>query len=156
MAGALFTHFAAATYHAHMAEVDVDPETGKVTVLRYVVVQDVGRAINPQMIEGQIHGGVLQGVGYALFEHLRLGDGGDVLDQNLETYRLPGPADAPPIEIAICENPCPYGPLGAKGAAEPSIIPVAAVIACAVADAIGRPVRELPLTPFAVLAALRG
>jgi CO/xanthine dehydrogenase Mo-binding subunit len=155
MAGALFTHFAAATYHAHMAEVEVDPETGKVTVLRYVVVQDVGRAINPQMIEGQIQGGVLQGLGYALFEHLRLGDGGEVLDQTLESYRLPGAADAPPIDIAICENPCPYGPLGAKGVAEPSIIPVAAVIACAVADAIGRPVHELPLTPFAVLAALR-
>jgi CO/xanthine dehydrogenase Mo-binding subunit len=156
MAGALFTHFAAATYHAHMAEVEVDRETGKVYVLRYVVVQDVGRAINPQMIEGQIQGGVLQGLGYALFENLRLSEGGEVLDQSLESYRLPGAADAPPIDIALCENPCPYGPLGAKGAGEPSIIPVAAVIACAVADAIGRPVNELPLTPFAVLAALRG
>lgn len=156
MAGALFTHFAAATYHAHMAEVEVDPETGKVSILRYVVVQDVGRAINPQMIEGQIQGGVLQGLGYALFENLRIGDGGEVLDQSMESYRLPGAADAPPIDIAICENPCSYGPLGAKGVAEPSIIPVAAVIACAVADAIGKPVTELPLTPFAVLAAIHG
>jgi CO/xanthine dehydrogenase Mo-binding subunit len=154
MAGALFTHFAAATYHVHMAEVDVDQETGKVTVLRYVVVQDVGRAINPQMIEGQIQGGVLQGLGYALFESLRVGEGGEVIDQSLESYRLPGAADAPPIDIAICENPCSYGPLGAKGVAEPPIVPVAAVIACAVADAIGTPVTELPLTPFAVLAAI--
>lgn len=155
MTGALFTSFAAATYHAHLAEVEVDPETGKVTVSRYVVAQDVGTAIHPQMIEGQIQGGVLQGVGYTLFENLRIGENGDVLDSGLETYRLPTALDAPPIDIAILENPCPYGPLGAKGAAEPAIIPVAAVIACAVADAIGAPLNELPLTPFAVLGALR-
>ncbi|WP_166351302.1 xanthine dehydrogenase family protein molybdopterin-binding subunit [Phytoactinopolyspora limicola] len=155
MTGALFTHFAAATYHAHLAEVEVDPDTGRVTVLRYAVAQDVGRAINPQMIEGQIHGGVVQGIGYALFEDLRLSDDGHVVDESLETYRLPTSLDVPPIDVAILENPCPYGPLGAKGAAEPSIIPVAAVIACAVADAIGTPIRQLPLTPFAVLRALR-
>lgn len=154
MAGALFTSFTAATYHAHLAEVEVDPDTGKVTVSRYVVAQDVGRAINPQMIEGQIQGGVVQGVGYTLFENLRIGENGDVLDAGLETYRLPTANDVPPIDIAILENPCPYGPLGAKGAAEPSIVPVAAVIACAVADAIGAPIKELPLTPFAVLRAL--
>ncbi|GAA5127760.1 xanthine dehydrogenase family protein molybdopterin-binding subunit [Haloechinothrix salitolerans] len=155
MAGALFTSFTAATYHAHFAEVEVDPDTGKVTVSRYVVAQDVGTAINPHMIEGQIQGGVLQGVGYTLFENLRIGDNGDVLDAGLETYRLPTAVDAPHIDIEILENPCPYGPLGAKGAAEPSIVPVAAVIACAVADAIGTPINELPLTPFAVLRALR-
>ncbi|MET7761397.1 xanthine dehydrogenase family protein molybdopterin-binding subunit [Streptomyces sp. NPDC005393] len=154
MVGAAFTHFSAASYHAHLAEVEVDPDTGQVRVTRYVVVQDVGRAINPQMIEGQIQGGVAQGIGYALYENLRVSDG-VVVDSGLETYRLPTALDVPPIEIAILENPCPYGPLGAKGVAEPPIIPVAAVIGCAVADAIGTPLRSLPLTPFDVLAALR-
>ncbi|AIJ21202.1 xanthine dehydrogenase family protein molybdopterin-binding subunit [Amycolatopsis methanolica] len=154
MVGALFTNFFAATYHAHFAEVEVDPDTGKVTVLRYAVAQDVGKAINPQMIEGQIHGGVVQGLGFALYENLRL-DGGLVLDQGLESYRLPTALDAPPIDIQLLENPYPHGPLGAKGVAEPPLVPVAAVIGCAVADAIGVPVRSLPLSPFDVLAALR-
>jgi CO/xanthine dehydrogenase Mo-binding subunit len=155
MSGAIFTHFVAATYHVHLAEVEVDPDTGAVRVLRYVVAQDVGRAINPQMIEGQIEGGVLQGLGYALFENLRA-DGGRVVDDDLESYRLPTALDAPPLEISLLENPCSYGPFGGKGVAEPPIIPVAAALGAAVADAIGRPVDELPMTPFAVLAALRG
>ncbi len=154
MTGALFNAFNAASYHVHQAEVEVDPDTGKVTILRYVVVQDVGRAINPQQIEGQIQGGVLQGVGYALFEDLRLEDG-VVLDQSLEHYRLPTVADVPPLDIVLLENPCEYGPYGAKGAAEPSIIPVASVIASAVSDAIGKPITRLPITPFDVLALLR-
>jgi CO/xanthine dehydrogenase Mo-binding subunit len=154
MVGAAFTHFFAATYHAHFAEVEVDPDTGRVTVLRYAVAQDVGRAINPQMIEGQIHGGVVQGLGYALYENLRLVEG-VVLDAGLESYRLPTALDAPPISIELMENPYPHGPLGAKGAAEPPIVPVAAVIACAVADAIGAPINSLPLTPFEILATLR-
>jgi CO/xanthine dehydrogenase Mo-binding subunit len=155
MVGALFTTFTAASYHVHLAEVEVDPETGKVTILRYVVAQDVGRAINPQMIEGQIHGAVAQGVGYALFEELRVEDGA-VLDDSFETYRLPTVFDVPPIEISLLEIPCEYGPYGAKGAAEPPIVPAAAVIASAVADAIGQPVRQLPVTPFDILRALNG
>lgn len=154
MVGAMFTTFFAATYHAHFAEVEVDPETGRVTVLRYAVAQDVGRAINPQMIEGQIHGGVVQGIGYALYENLRV-ENGVVLDNGFESYRLPTALDAPPIGIELIENPYPHGPLGAKGVAEPPIVPVAAVIACAVADAIGAPVNSLPLSPFEVLAAMR-
>jgi CO/xanthine dehydrogenase Mo-binding subunit len=150
MAGALFTAFAAATTHVHLAEVEIDPTTGKVQITRYVVAQDVGRAINPQMLEGQIHGGVMQGIGYALFEEQRLVDG-RVLEDSLETYRLPTALDAVPIEIDIFENPCPYGPFGAKGAAEPPVVPVAAAIACAVADALGTPLTELPLSPFRVL-----
>jgi CO/xanthine dehydrogenase Mo-binding subunit len=153
MTGALFTGFTTATYHVHQAEVEVDPDTGKVTILRYVVAQDVGVAINPQQIEGQIHGGVLQGVGYALYEDLRVEDG-VVLDGSLEHYRLPTAFEAPPIDIALLENPTPNGPFGAKGAAEPSILPVASVIASAVSQAIGKPIRSLPITPFEVLRAL--
>jgi CO/xanthine dehydrogenase Mo-binding subunit len=156
MAGALFTHFTAASYHAHLAEVEVDRDTGRVRVTRYVVAQDVGRAINPTMIEGQVHGGVAQGLGYALFEELRIAEDGRVADRSLETYRLPTVLDVPPVDLEILENPCESGPFGAKGAAEPPIVPVAAVVACAVADAIGRPIDRLPLTPFRVLAALAG
>ncbi|MFC5996295.1 xanthine dehydrogenase family protein molybdopterin-binding subunit [Pseudonocardia hispaniensis] len=155
MAGALFTHFSAASYHAHLAEVEIDPDTGAVTILRYVIAQDVGRAINPTMIEGQVHGGVAQGLGYAMLENLRLDEAGRVLDAGLESYRLPTALDVPPIDLEILENPCSSGPFGAKGAAEPPIVPVAAVIACAVADAIGRPINELPVSPFAVLGAWR-
>jgi CO/xanthine dehydrogenase Mo-binding subunit len=155
LAGALFTYFNAASYHAHLAEVEVDPDTGRVRVLRYLVAQDVGKAINPTMIEGQVQGGVAQGIGYALFEELRLGPDGLVQDTDLEHYRLPTALDVPSIDLEILENPCASGPFGAKGAGEAPIVPVAAVIACAVADAIGRPINELPISPARVLAALR-
>ncbi|MEU6701497.1 xanthine dehydrogenase family protein molybdopterin-binding subunit [Pseudonocardia sp. NPDC046786] len=155
MIGALFTTINATSSHAHAAEVEVDPDTGEVTILRYVVAQDVGRAVNPAMIAGQVNGGVTQGLGYALYEDLRIGPDGRVLDRDLETYRIPTALDVPPIDLEILENPLRNGPYGAKGVAEPPIVPVAAVVACAVADAIGAPLTELPLTPFAVLAALR-
>lgn len=154
--GSLFSTINGTSSHAHAAEVEVDPHTGAVTVLRYVVAQDVGTAINPAMITGQVHGAVAQGLGYALYEALRVGDDGQVLDRTLSTYRVPTALDVPPVDLAILEIPGSNGALGVKGAAEPPIVPVAAVIACAVADAIGVTVRELPMSPFAVLAALRG
>jgi CO/xanthine dehydrogenase Mo-binding subunit len=154
IANALIPAFNAPSYHVHLAEVEVDPATGKVRVLRYVVAQDVGKAINPLAIEGQVEGGVVQGIGYALYEGIRIEDG-VYLDTGFETYRLPTVYDAPPLELILLEQPWPHGPLGAKGAAEPPIVPVAAAIGCAVADAIGRPIAELPMTPFAVLAAIR-
>jgi CO/xanthine dehydrogenase Mo-binding subunit len=154
MTGAFFTHFNAPTFHVHLAEVQVDPDTGRVEVVRYVVAQDVGRAINPGSVEGQIHGGVAQGIGYALYENIHL-DEGHVLERDLEAYRLPGALDVPRIETILLEHPHPDGPFGAKGAGEPPIVPVAAAIANAVSDAIGRPVTRLPITPFDVLAALR-
>jgi CO/xanthine dehydrogenase Mo-binding subunit len=151
--GAIITAFNAPTYHVHLAQVEVDPETGKVTILRYIVAQDVGRVVDRRAIRGQIQGGVVQGVGYALFEELRL-ERGLYVDDTFETYRLPTALDAPAVEMILLEHPAPHGPLGAKGVAEPPIIPVAAAIANAVADAIGRPVNRLPITPFAVLEAL--
>jgi CO/xanthine dehydrogenase Mo-binding subunit len=154
MRGAYMRHLNAPTSHVHLAEVQVDPDTGRVEVLRYVVAQDVGRAINPAGIEGQIHGGVAQGIGYALFENIRLADG-RVLESDLESYRLPGALDIPRVEAILLEHPDPAGPYGAKGAGEPPIVPVAGAIANAVSDAIGRPIDRLPITPFDVLAALR-
>jgi CO/xanthine dehydrogenase Mo-binding subunit len=155
MRGGYFRHLNAPTFHVHLAEVEVDPATGQVTIVRYVVAQDAGRVINPSGVEGQIHGGVAQGIGYALYENIHLEDG-RVLEDALEAYRLPGPLEIPRIESILLEHPDPDGPHGAKGVGEPPIVPVAAVIANAVSDAIGRPISRLPITPFDVLAALRG
>ncbi|MCY4086506.1 MAG: xanthine dehydrogenase family protein molybdopterin-binding subunit [Actinomycetia bacterium] len=151
--GSVMTTFTGASYHVHLAEVEVDPETGEVTILRYAVAQDVGKILNPQAIRGQIYGGVIQGVGYALFEDLRL-DEGICLDWGFASYRLPTALDVPPIDVVLLEAEDPVGPHGAKGVAEAPIIPVAAAIANAVSDAIGKPINSIPITPFTVLEAL--
>jgi CO/xanthine dehydrogenase Mo-binding subunit len=153
LSGAIVTSLATPTYHVHQAEVEVDTDTGRVRVTAYAVAQDVGRAINRAAIAGQVQGGVAQGIGYALFEELRL-VGGKVAETSLEHYRLPTALDVPAVQLTLLETPSPNGPGGAKGVAEPPIVPVAAAIANAVADAIGHPVRQLPITPFAVLEAL--
>jgi CO/xanthine dehydrogenase Mo-binding subunit len=154
MAGAFFTSLNAVTWHVHLAEVEVDPDTGHVRILRYVVAQDVGRAINPDAIRSQIQGSVAQGVGYALYEAIRLRDGVP-LERDLESYRVPTALDVPDVEAILMEHPAPDGPYGAKGAAEPAIVPVAAALANAVSDAIGRPVTRLPMTPIEILRLLR-
>lgn len=155
MAGMMIPAWNAPSFSVHQAEVEVDPDTGHVRILRYVVAQDVGRVINPLGIESQIQGAVMQGIGYALYEALRIGADGICLDQDLESYRLPTAFEVPPLEVSLMEHPVPGTPLGAKGVAEPPIVPVAAAIANAVSDAVGAPFDTLPITPFAVLAALR-
>jgi CO/xanthine dehydrogenase Mo-binding subunit len=143
------------TYHVHFAEVEVDPVTGNVKVLRYIVVQEVGRAINPKSIAGQIQGGVTQGIGYALYESLRISPmDGMPLEKGLESYRLPLSVDIPRVEIVLTENHNENGPFGAKGVAEAPILLPAAVIAAAISDAIGKPFFKAPITPEDVLAAL--
>ena len=152
--GMLFSTFASPTYHAHYAEVEVDPTTGAVAVLRYIVAQEVGKVINPISVRGQIQGGVAQAIGFALFESLRIDASGETLEKTLGNYRLPTASDIPDVEMILSEHPSPEGPFGAKGVAEPPIVLPAAVIACAVADAIGRPIRKIPVTPEDVLAAI--
>tara|TARA_B000000460_G_scaffold56020_1_gene37207 strand:- start:881 stop:1549 length:669 start_codon:yes stop_codon:yes gene_type:complete len=151
--GMLFPAFPTPTYHVHVAEVELDPVTGGIRVLRYLVAQEVGRAINPEAVRGQIQGGVAQGLGYALWENLRIVDG-RYLQRTLETYGLPLSIDIPEVEIALLEHPDPAGPYGAKGVAEPPIIPVAAAIGNAVADALGTSVDEVPITAERVLEAI--
>jgi CO/xanthine dehydrogenase Mo-binding subunit len=129
-----------------IAEVAVDPETGVVKVERMVTAQDVGRAINPALIEGQIHGGAAQAIGMALTEGIRHDEAGQNQTTDFGAYRLPRSTTVPPIEAILVEEPG-HGPFGAKGVGEPPIITPPAAIANAVADAIGRPVTELPLTP---------
>ncbi|WP_191058231.1 xanthine dehydrogenase family protein molybdopterin-binding subunit, partial [Geminicoccus harenae] len=143
-------------FAVHECEVAVDPETGQVEVLAYRVVQDVGRAINPRAIGGQIQGGVVQGLGYALHEEVTIGTDGQVRQQGFETYRVPLAQDVVPVEIDLYEGAPSIGPLGTKGAGEVPILNVAAAVACAVANATGRPVREIPLTPPRVLELLDG
>lgn len=152
--GLLFPVFPTPTYHVHLAEVEVDPVTGRVQVTRYVVAQEVGKAINPDGVKGQIQGGVTQGIGYALYENLQIGTDGRYRQRTLETYRLPIAPDIPRVEVVLLEHPDPAGPFGAKGVAEPPIVPVAAAIANAVADAIGAPINSIPITPEDVLTAI--
>jgi CO/xanthine dehydrogenase Mo-binding subunit len=143
-------------FAVHDCELAVDPDTGHVEILSYTVVQDVGRAINPRAIHGQIQGGVVQGLGYALHEDVTIDADGRILQQGFETYRVPLAQDVVPVDICLHEGAPSIGPLGAKGAGEVPILNVAAAVACAVANATGRPVREIPLTPPRVLDLIDG
>jgi CO/xanthine dehydrogenase Mo-binding subunit len=143
-------------FAVHDAEVAVDPETGHVEVLAYRVVQDVGLALNPRAIRGQIQGGVAQGLGYALHESITIGEDGAVRERGFETYRIPLAGDVVQVEAHLHEGAPSTGPLGTKGAGEVPILNVAATIACAVSDATGKRVQELPMTPPHILALLLG
>jgi CO/xanthine dehydrogenase Mo-binding subunit len=145
---------ASPTFAAHLAKVAVDPETGEVRVLDYVAAQDVGRAINPAEVEGQIHGGVVQGIGWALFEEMVYDESGQALTATLMDYALPLGKDAPPITPLLVEVPSELGPYGARGVGEPPVVPVAAAIANAIKDAVGVRMTQLPMMPERVLAAL--
>jgi CO/xanthine dehydrogenase Mo-binding subunit len=138
-------------FAVHDCEVAVDPETGHVEVLGYSVVQDVGLALNPRAIASQIQGGVVQGLGYALHEEITIDDEGRVRQTGLETYRVPLAQDVVPVEIHLHEGAPSIGPLGTKGAGEVPILNVAATVACAVANATGKRVDQIPLTPPRVL-----
>ena len=151
--GMLIKGWPTPTYHLHQAEVSVDVVTGRVTVDRYVVCQEVGRAIHPDAIAGQIQGGVAQGLGFALSERVDL-DHGRYVQRTFKAHGLPLAEDVPKVEMIVMEHADPAGPYGAKGAAEPPIVPVAAAVANAVSDAIGVPMDTLPITPEAVLEAL--
>jgi xanthine dehydrogenase molybdenum-binding subunit len=141
-------------FAAQAVEVEVDMETGEVTVLKIAAAHDVGRAINPMAVEGQIHGGVSMGLGYGLYEELVVQEG-EVLNPNFADYALPTALDMPPIESIIIETDDPAGPFGAKGMAEPACIPTAPAIVNAVYDAVGVRIRDLPITPEKVLNALK-
>lgn len=143
-------------FAVHDCEVAVDPDTGHVEVLSYKVVQDVGLALNPRAVHGQIQGGVVQGLGYALHEKITVGADGALEQPGFEQYLVPLATDVVPVEIDLYEGAPSIGPLGTKGAGEVPILNVGATVACAVSQAIGRDVWELPLTPPHVLALLQG
>ncbi len=138
------------SYATHIAQVRVDRLTGLVHVDKIWAAHDVGRAINPAGIEGQVEGGAAQGIGWALTEHFQVNDG-RVTTTNLSTYLLPSCLDVAEVETIVVEDPDPLGPWGAKGIGEPAIIPTGAAIANAVSHALGVPVNTLPITPEMVL-----
>ena len=142
--------FSTYAFGAQVAVVEVDTETGIVKVLKVAAAHDVGRAINPLSVEGQIQGGILMGVGYALQEEFIPG-----LTKNFKSYAIPTIQDTPEIITFIVEDPEPTGPFGAKGVGEPALIPTAPAIVNAVYGATGARIYELPLTPERVLKALK-
>jgi CO/xanthine dehydrogenase Mo-binding subunit len=142
------------TFGAYGVEVAVDTETGEITVLKAVACHDVGRAINPTAVIGQLAGGGMQGLGYALMEDFHLEEG-FLKTPSLAEYLIPTSMDFPTTQVIMLESGTGLGPFGAKGIGEPSLTPAAAAVASAVSNAIGVPIRELPITPDRVLAALR-
>lgn len=141
------------SFCAQGAEVDVDIETGNIKLVRFVAAHDVGKAINPLALEGQIEGGVSQGMGFALTEEI-LWEQGKILNPNLTDYKILTSLDMPIIESIIIESNDPQGPFGAKGIGELTIIPTAPAIANAVYDAVGLRVRSLPMSGEKILRAL--
>jgi len=136
-------------FGAHMAEVAVDTELGTVKVLKITAAHDVGRAINPTLIEGQIEGGAAQGLGHALMEEFFPGKG-----ENLHDYLIPTAGDMPPVESILIEDPSPIGPFGAKGIGEQAVIPTAPAILNAIHHATGVRMRRVPATPDRIRAAI--
>jgi len=136
-------------FGAHLAEVEVDTELGTVSVLRITAAHDVGQAINPTLIEGQVEGGAAQGLGMALMEEFTPGKG-----ENLHDYLIPTVGDMPPVETILIEKPSSVGPYGAKGIGEQAVIPTAPAILNAIHDAIGIRIRKVPATPDRVRAAI--
>jgi CO/xanthine dehydrogenase Mo-binding subunit len=133
---------------AHAAYVHVDPETYRLQVLRYVVVHDCGRVINPLILEGQVEGGVAQGIGGAFYEHLAYDEEGQLRNASFMEFLIPYATEVPELVVGHLETPSPLNPLGVKGAGEAGVIPVGAVIAAAIEEAIGVPVSEMPLSPL--------
>ncbi|HEX9122127.1 MAG TPA: xanthine dehydrogenase family protein molybdopterin-binding subunit [Actinomycetota bacterium] len=143
----------------HAAVVDVDPETGEVKVLRYVVVHDCGTVVNPMVVNGQVHGGVAQGIGGALFEEIVYDEDGQLMNATLADYLLPTAAEVPTVLLDHLETPSPLNPLGIKGVGEGGAVPVPAAIANAVEDALSgldAVVRRTPLSPARVRTLLEG
>jgi CO/xanthine dehydrogenase Mo-binding subunit len=144
----------AGAFGAHIVDVEVDPETGQIKILRYTTVQNAGKAIHPGQVEGQMQGGAVQGIGWALYEGYEYNQEGQVLNSNLLDYKLPTALDVPPLEAVIIEKPYPGNPYGVRGVGETPIVPPAAAIANAVYQAIGKRISQLPMTPARVLEAM--
>jgi len=139
-------------FAAHIAKVRVDKETGQVRLLDYAVIQDVGFAINPAAVEGQMRGGTVQGIGWGLLESMVYDGQGTLLTATFADYSIPRATDVPPMETVMVEVPSEFGPYGAKGVGEPPVIPGGAAIANAIADATGLRITRLPITPARIVA----
>jgi CO/xanthine dehydrogenase Mo-binding subunit len=141
-------------FATHIVDLEVDPDTGKVTILRYTAVQDVGRAIHPSYVEGQMQGGAVQGIGWALSEEYQYNDKGVMTNASFLDYRMPTSLDLPMIDTVIIEVPNPGHPYGVRGVGEVPIVPPPAAIANAIYRAVGVRLRQLPMSPGRVVKAI--
>ena len=141
-------------FATNIVDVEVDPDTGKITILRYTAVQDAGKAIHPSYVEGQIQGGVVQGIGWALNEEYYMDSDGRLANSSLLDYRMPTSLDLPMIDTVIVEVPNPSHPYGVRGVAEVPLVPPMAAIANAIYDAVGVRMTSLPMNPGAVSKAI--
>jgi len=142
------------SFAAHIADVEVDPETGKVDVLRYTVIQDAGKAVHPSYVEGQFQGGAVQGIGWALNEEYFYNDNGVMANSSFLDYRMPTSLDLPMIDTVIVEVANPGHPYGLRGVGEVPIVPPLATIANAIYHAVGVRMNKLPMSPGKILQAL--
>jgi CO/xanthine dehydrogenase Mo-binding subunit len=147
---------AGVSFGVHIADVKVDAETGKTTLLRYTVFQDAGKAVHPDYVEGQMQGGAVQGIGMALNEEYIYSDKGTILNPGFLDYRIPVASDMPMIDTVILEIPNPGHPYGVRGVGETPICPPLATLTNALSRAIGTRLYELPMSPPRVLAAIKG
>ena len=145
---------AGSAFATHVVDIEVDPETGKIEILRYTASQDVGTAIHPSYVEGQIQGGVVQGIGWALNEEYYMSDAGQMMNTSLLDYRMPTSLDLPMIDPVIVEVPNPNHPYGVRGVGEVCLVPPLAALANAIYDATGVRMSELPMNPAAVAKAI--
>ena len=143
------------SFGTHVVDLEVDPETGRATILRYLVVQDAGRAIHPSYVEGQFQGGAAQGIGWALNEEYIYGQDGKLQNAGFLDYRVPVASDLPMIDTVIVEVPSDSHPFGVRGVGETGIAPPLPAIANAIADATGKRLRHLPISPPKVLKAIK-
>ena len=141
-------------FGTHIVDVEVDDETGKVEIIRYTAVQDVGTAIHPSYVEGQMQGGVVQGIGWALSEEYVFDEDGQMKNSSFLDYRIPTCYDTPMIDTVLVEVPNPGHPFGVRGVGEVPLVPPLAAIANAVSRAIGVRMTDLPMNPGVVLKAL--
>ena len=145
---------AGSTFATHVVDIEVDPETGKIEILRYTAAQDTGTSIHPSYVEGQIQGGVVQGIGWALNEEYYMSDEGQMMNTSLLDYRMPTSLDLPMIDTVVVEVPNPNHPYGVRGVGEVPIVPPLAALSNAIYDATGVRMRELPMNPAAVAKAI--
>jgi carbon-monoxide dehydrogenase large subunit len=145
-------------FGAHVCTVEVDPDTGEVSILRYVAVDDVGVVVNPMIVDGQVHGGVAQGIGQALYEHAIYDEGGQLITGSMMDYAVPNATQIPTIETARTETPCPHNLTGIKGVGETGTIAASQAVVNAVVDALsplGIKHIDMPLTPERVWQAMQ-
>ena len=143
-------------FAAHACRVGIDTDTGRVEILDYIACQDVGFAINPAEVEGQIVGGVVQGIGQALYEKMAYDESGQITTQSFLDYALPAAHHAPNITAIQVEVASAYGPYGAKGVGEPPLIPCMPALANAIKDAIGVRLTAVPMLPQDIIASMNG